>query len=179
MTTATQPETHKPRLTERINFRILIFSGVVLFLLGTPIYIYLKESLTGGIEQVGDYTKVNLKAMGNFVFDQNDGTLDDVPQKYRELDGRKVLLEGEIWAPNEAGATMSQFELVYSISKCCFGGPPKVQERVYAKVPVNMEVPNLTWHYARVLGTLHVDVKKEAGQITSVYTMTVEDIRPL
>jgi hypothetical protein len=173
MTTTTPTDYYKPRLTERINVRILVFAAVVLLLLGTPIYIFVKESITGGIE------RVDLKALGNFVFDQQAGTIEDVPAEFRALDGERVLLEGEIYAPNEAGDRMTQFELVYSIAKCCFGGPPKVQERVYAHVPPHMQVPNLSFRYARVLGTLQVDVKREAGQVVSVYTMNVEEIRPM
>lgn len=173
---ATEP---KILLRERINLRIIVFAAVVLFLIGTPVYIFVKENVTGGIETVGDTTKVDLKALGNFPFDDTVGTVSDIPARYRALDGKKVQLEGEVFAPDEAGDSMSQFQLVYSIAKCCFGGPPKVQERVFVEVPQSMKVPNLSYNFARVTGTLHIDLKREEGKSTAVYILKMDDIRPL
>ena len=166
-------------LRERINLRIILFTVVVLFLIGTPVYIFLKENLTGGIENVGDLKKVDLKAMGNFPFDEINGTVNDIPERYRALDGQKVQLEGEIWAPNEAGDRMTRFELVYSIAKCCFGGPPKVQERVFVEVPKDMKVPNLTNNFARVTGHLKIDLRREEGKSTAVYVMQMDQLEAL
>lgn len=162
----------------RINFRMIVFAAVVLGLLGYPAYIYLNSVLSGGIERSGNYLKVDLKAMGDYPF-PTDGTLTDVPAKWQGLNGKQVMLMGEVWAPNEAGDHMTKFELVYSIAKCCFGGPPKVQERVFAHVPASMRVPNLTYSFANVYGKLHVDVVKDHGVVTSVYNLAVSKIEPL
>ena len=51
------------------------------------------------IEQVGDYKEVNLKAMGNFPFDETSDDVKQVPEIYRKLDGQKVLLTGEMFFP--------------------------------------------------------------------------------
>ncbi|HTL31465.1 MAG TPA: DUF3299 domain-containing protein [Tepidisphaeraceae bacterium] len=179
-TTTTSPSSEaKIPLRERINLRILIFAAVVLFLIGTPVYIFLKENLTGGIEQVGDAVKVDLKAMGNFPFDDVNGTVNDIPERYRNLDGKNLILEGEVFAPDEAGDRMTQFQLVYSIAKCCFGGPPKVQERVFVEVPGNMKVPNLSYAFARVSGKLKIDLRKEEGKSTTVYILKMDKIEPM
>jgi hypothetical protein len=166
-------------LRERLNFRIIIFAAVVLFLIGTPVYIFVKESVTGGIETVGDLKKVDLKAMGNFPFDEVNGTVDDIPQRYRELDGQKVQLEGEVFDDTEAGDRMTRFQLVYSIAKCCFGGPPKVQERVWVQVPPDMKVPNLTGNFAKVSGTLKIDLNRQEGKATQVYVMNMDKLEPM
>jgi hypothetical protein len=168
----------KVPLRERFNWRVLGFVGIVVFLLGYPAYLYISDAVTGGMKQVGDYTEVNLKALGNFYFPEN-GTIENVPHRWRELDGKKVLLEGEVFAPNEAGDNMTRFELVYSISKCCFGGPPKVQERVYVVVPPEMKIPNLSYAFARVTGTLRVAPKTDAGQVVELYTLSLENIEPM
>src|SRR5580704_19652633 len=94
---ATIPTPTKPRMriTQRINFRMIAVAAVVLFLVGYPIYTYLDESITGGVHNVGNGMKaVDLKALGNFPFDENVSTINDVPQKWRGLDGQKVILEG-------------------------------------------------------------------------------------
>ena len=166
-------------LRERINFRIILFAVVVLFLIGTPVYIFLKENLTGGIETVGNMKKVDLKAMGNFPFDEINGTVNDIPDRYRQLDGQKVQLEGQVFDDTEAGDRMTRFQLVYSIAKCCFGGPPKVQERVWVVVPPDMKVPNLSYQYARISGTLKIDLNRQEGKATQVYLMKMDQLEPM
>src|SRR5947207_9072510 len=106
-------------LSERINFRMILFFGVLLILIGYPVYIYVDNAVHGGIKNQGNYLEVDLKSMGNFPFDGDNGTINDVPSRWRELDGKRVTLQGEVWAPNEAGDSMTHFELVYSIAKCC------------------------------------------------------------
>src|SRR5918993_240852 len=123
-------------LSERFNFRMIGFALVVLLLVGYPMYVYVDSAVSGGIKEAGDgYKAVELQAMSSFLFDQNKGTIDDVPAKWRELDGQKVILEG------------------------------KMVDYYYGLV--------------RVRGTLHVDVKRDAGKVVSVYQFDVEDVEPV
>jgi hypothetical protein len=116
--------------------------------------------------------------MGNFVFDERASTLDDVPKQWRDLDGKKMNLVGEIFAPNQASAEINEFQLVYSIAKCCFGGPPKVQERVFCTVPAGKTIEYYGGFY-RVKGTLHVKLHKdEFGITTKLFTLDVESAEP-
>ncbi len=171
--------TLKVPLSERINTRMLVFVAVLVGLIGFPIYVYLHELMTGGKVYLSDGTvKVDLKAMSTFEMDQARGTMNDVPPQWRELDGKRVILEGEIWQPREANGSITDFQLVYSIQKCCFSGPPKVQHFVDATVINDKKV----FYYSgpvRVAGTLHVNVKNEAGKVTSVYQVDVESVDPV
>ena len=72
-------------ITERVNFRVIVFAGVVLCLLGWPVYTFVHETLTQGIEDHGSYVSVDLKSMGNFLFDGTNGTVNDIPARYRAL----------------------------------------------------------------------------------------------
>lgn len=164
-------------LSQRINFRMILFAVVVLALIGTPVYIYLDSRLSGGIKNHGDYLEVDLKAMSNFPFDQINGSLDEIPSQFRALNGKRVMVEGEIWAPNSAGNELQNFELVYSIAKCCFSGPPQIQHFVQSKA-VKGKVPYYSG-LVRVVGTLHVDVQKAGGQVSSVYQLQVESVDPV
>jgi hypothetical protein len=162
----------KMPVSRRINLRIVVFAGIIVFLLGTPMYIFIREAYTGGAYQEGDVIRVDLKALGNFQFDQVEGTINDVPEQWRKLDGKKVALDGEMYVTNTSGDKLKDFQLVYNIQKCCFNGPPKVQERVFAYAPEGKTVdyyPGL----ARVEGVLHVNPVKENGQVVSLYTMEV------
>ena len=166
-------------LSERFNFRIIGFALFVLMLLGYPMYVYVDSVVSGGIKDAGDgYKFVDLKAMSSFLFDQTGGTINDVPDKWRALDGQKVILEGEMWQPTSAGDSVDTFELVFSIAKCCFSGPPQIQHFVHAKVVEGKQVGYYRG-LVRVRGTLHVDVKREAGKVTSVYQLDVESVEPM
>jgi hypothetical protein len=176
------PAQSKPSVFERINLRMIVFVAVVIGLVGFPVYIYLQSAITGGIRDVGGgFKECDLKAMSLFTFDQNSGKDEDVPQKWRALDGQKVVLYGEIWDSHDASdGRMMNFQLCYSIAKCCFQGPPQVQHFVKVtaspdKSPVYY-APNLV----RVTGVLHVKVvqDKEAGKVKEVYSLDVDDVRP-
>jgi hypothetical protein len=168
---------HRPvarPLSERINFRLIAFLVIV----ALPFLWFLWTVLDARtIVKRGDYYDVDLKAMGNFPMDPVRDTVAVVPPEVRALDGKKVRFEGEMFAPDEASMRVSQFQLVYSIVQCCMGGPPKVQERVFAFVPPDRKIRNYTGRQVTVTGTLHVDVKKENGEAVSVFTMDVEDVK--
>jgi|SRR5688572_6386184 hypothetical protein len=169
-----------PPLTSRVTPRMVLFVLVVLALVGYPLYVYVESAVTGGIKDIGGgYKEVDLKAMSLFHFDPYTGTEQDVPQRWRELDGQKVVVVGEMWQPYSAGNRVAGFELVYSIAQCCFNGPPQIQHFVQAKVVQGKSVG----HYSgpvRVSGTLHVKVTRdETGKVNGVYHMDVEDVQPV
>jgi hypothetical protein len=173
------PVIDKLPLRERFNFRMIFFIAFVLLLVGYPVYWLVKMQVTGGVEKVaGGYTYVDLKAMSTFTFDQANGTIDDIPAKWRALDGAKVVLHGEMWQPTGAGPTVENFELVYSIAKCCFSGPPQIQHFVHAKAKPGAKL-GYYQGTVEVKGTLHVNVKKDAGAVTSVYQLDVESVTPV
>ena len=177
-----QAATLKAPIAERINFRLLFFSAVMLAVIGYPIYIYLDSILSGGIKELpGGVKKVDLKAMSSFVFDQYVGTIDDVPEKWRALHGQKVVLEGEMVPPSlSARGGTGRFELVYSVQQCCFSGVPQIQHFVQCTVVDGQEVPYVSG-LVRVAGTLTVDVTRdpETNAITGVYHLRVEGFEPV
>src|SRR5437763_2495423 len=118
----------KTPLSERINLRMVLVAAVALFLIGYPVYTYVSAARSHGISRQGDLQVVDLKALGNFPFDESNSTIKDIPPVYRELDGKRVALDGFMYAGNSAGDEVSAFQFVYNITKCCFNGPPRVQE---------------------------------------------------
>lgn len=176
MTTATMSAVP---LSERINFRMVAFGLIVLAILAFPIYWYLSVALTGGIRDAGNgYKEVDLMAMVTFPFDQKYGTVEDIPPKYRALDGQKVILTGEMVPMQSAAPEINAFSLVYSVAKCCYSGEPQVQHFIHSTVDRGKKVP----YYGglvKVSGTLHVNVKKAEGKVESVFQFDVEDVEPL
>jgi hypothetical protein len=169
----------KVPLSQRFNARMLIFGLVMLLPIGYIVYDFLEEVITGGIKDIGNgYKLVDLKAMSNFPLDQVAGTQQDVPQKWRDLDGKKVVLYGEMWEPMTAGdSNVAAFDLCYSITKCCFNGPPQVEHFVRSHVVPGKALsyyPNLV----KVTGMLHVHLMQDAGRVSSVYQLDVVNIEP-
>ncbi len=80
-----------------------------------------------------------------------------------------------MYAGRSAAPRINDFQFVYSITKCCFNGPPLVQERVFAHTR-NDELVPYYGDLVKIVGTLHVKVQKEAGVVTAVYSMDVDKV---
>jgi hypothetical protein len=164
----------------RINYRMITIIVVFSFLVGYPVFTFVKAQMNHGVEHDGDLYRVDLKAMGNFAFDDVNGTIANVPKQFRDLNGKKVALEGFMWNGSTSGDQVSEFQFVYNITKCCFNGPPRVQERIFAFVPEKADVNYYGYSECRLIGTLHVKVQKDdGGKVASVYTIDVNRVEPL
>ena len=164
----------RPPLSERINVRLVVFLVLVTLPFAWCLWMILDQRT---IINRGDYYEVDLKAMGNFPLDPVRDTEEVIPPEIRNLNGKKVRFEGEMYAPDEAG-NVTQFQLVYSIVECCLGGPPKVQERVFAFAPEGKRVRNYSGRQVTCVGTLHVKVEKVGGEAVSIFTMDVDEVEP-
>ncbi|HET6252400.1 MAG TPA: hypothetical protein VFE47_32235 [Tepidisphaeraceae bacterium] len=172
----TQLRARKPK---RVNFRLIAFLVIVSAIPIAIISAKVNSDFHAGIEHNGNLAIVNLKALGYFPFDQVNGSINEVPHKWRNLDGQKVQLDGFMWSGMSAAGQLRDFQFVYNIQKCCFNGPPLVQERVFAHVVHGRDV---TYYgdFCRITGTLHVKIKKdESGTILSVYTLDVDNATEL
>ena len=167
----------RPSIGQWFNLRIAVFVLVVGGLIGYAGYTYFQEQWTQGIQQRGDLTVVNLKAMSTFPFDQKMGVLEDIPERYRALNGKKVELIGEMYAPESSGAAVDKFDLVYSIQKSCYSGEPLVQHFVRSKGTAG-PVP-FYGGQVRITGTLRVEVEKDADKITGIYHLMVDKVDPV
>ena len=169
-------------LKERINLRIIIFIGIFAFILGVPMYLILDTAISGGMKNRGNYFEVDLKAMSTFPFDQEDGRIDDVPPKWRELNGKVIEMTGEI-APGTftASGVDGKFDLVYSVSKCCMTGTPQIQHFIKVTVPPGTKTDVRSDGAVVVRGKLKVDITKdpETHKINGVYHVTAEEINSL
>jgi hypothetical protein len=167
----------KVPLSQRINFRVLIFLAVVITPVAFVLFQFLQTTVTGGIIDRGQYLEVDLKTISSFEMDQNDATDAQVPEKFRALNGKRVLLVGEMYQPFTVGGKVTEFDLVYSIAKCCVTASPKIQHFVKSKV-----VPGKAAEYygglVNVMGRFHVGVEKAGGRISSVYRVDVESVSP-
>jgi hypothetical protein len=173
--TAQMPDTR--RTNWAMIARVGLVVALVLALVGYAAKVTYESVIQGGVVSAGDHYDVDLKALSNFEMDQVNGTLADIPERFRKLDGKKVLLQGEI-APTgyEAGPNITKFSLCYSVAKCCFGGPPKPQHFVACSSPAGKQI---TSNSVKVYGTLHINVINTGGAVSSVFQLDVERVEPV
>jgi hypothetical protein len=159
----------------RVSWRGWIVLAAAVFVIAYPAYVMIEKAITGGIVHRGDLLVVDLSAMSGFEMNQDSATNADIPAVYRDLEGKRVCLTGQMYSPYAIEGKIRSFELVYSISNCCFNGPPKVQHFVQATVVSNQDV-----HYypdfVTVTGILHVGVQQGDGHVQSVYRLDVEKV---
>jgi hypothetical protein len=168
----------KASLLKKINFRVVLLAAIAFLFIGYPFFFWLRDMVGGGIVNHGDYAEVNLKAMSSFDLDQMNGQVTDVPLRFRQLEGKRVALVGQMWQPNQAGdGTLRYFMLCYNRAKCCFVGPPLAQHFVDSFVK-----PGVAAYYddgmVRVWGTLHVHFRRDptTGVIKAVYACEVDQV---
>jgi hypothetical protein len=172
------PPARKKPINWSLITRVGALAVVVLGALGYVLWNFTEMAITHGIKDVGGgYSEVDLKAMSVFDFDQNNGTVNDVPKMWREMDGKKVVCFGEMWDARNAGRFVGQFQLCYSIAKCCFNGPPQVQHFVQCTPVANANLEYISG-LVKVKGTLHVNVTRDETKVSHVYWMDVESIEP-
>jgi hypothetical protein len=160
--------------TRRINVRVIILLAVLLL----PVGFVLWQFLMPTVIDRGDYKQVDLKWLSDFEMDQQLATDADIPADQRALDGKRVLLRGEMYRPDAYQGPVREFQLVYSISKCCVTSTPKVQHFLIAKVVPGKTANAYPEQSVEVLGTLHAGiVRDDAGKISSVYRLDVESVK--
>ena len=171
-----QPPLHRP-WHERINLRLIMFvllvSAPFVWIIGSAVV----HSLNHGITDHGDFKDVDLKSLGNFAFNPITDTEAQIPKDFRALDGQRVRLRGFVYNPQRTQDKDWRFEFVYDVNKCCFNGPPLVQERVFAYAKQN-DPPEFAG-LAEVYGILHVRLIRptEGAPAVSVFDLDVESIK--
>lgn len=161
--------------------RVGIVSVLVLGLVGYAMKVTYESVIQGGVINKGDYYEVELKAMSNFDMDPKLGSVDDVAPRFRSLNGKKVLLRGEI-APTgfSAGPEVDEFQICYSVATCCLSGIPKAQHFVACTAPKGKMLKNFgSSASVNVYGKLHINVIKDGGVVKSIFQMDVERVDPV
>jgi len=79
------------------------------------------------------YNQIDVKVLGNFHLDKKSGTIDDIPESIRRLDGQKLRLRGLMLNPSSSHPGTA-YELVYNTVNS-FGQPAQIQERILVRLP--------------------------------------------
>jgi len=175
------PATASPQ-TSRINPRVVTFAAVFLGIFGIPFVLWLFHAVADGRIPFGKYWEVDLKAMSTFDMDQVNATTADIPKQWRDLEGKKVVLTGEMWAPRDNGKGLLTYFQLVDPSKLHFDGPcapPLAQWFVDCNVVKGAQVEYLEGK-VQVSGTIHIRIDKDKrGVIKSIYHVDVVDVKPI
>src|SRR5437588_8636314 len=98
--------TAKPPLRQRVNVKLIVLLAIVALPFVWFFCFCVSEFTSGGVHARGDYAEVDLKALGHFRFDDREGTVGDVPERFRKLDGKRVAMEGKMFSRDQAGPTV-------------------------------------------------------------------------
>jgi hypothetical protein len=155
--------------------RFILLAAPAVLTVGILVGRWAVDSLGIGVPK---YAGVDLKALGDFPFSQETGQTNDIPRCWRDLDGRRVSLNGFMFGPFSLSPSDNLYQLVYDNHPSSFK-PPLVQESVYANAPATMGVYSL-YDPVKVDGVLHVGVQRDAsGAMRSIFRMDVESVTPL
>jgi hypothetical protein len=166
------------RFRDWIKVRAVIFVAVVLAL---PVYFTWRAAtaLPYGLAWDGDDLAVDLKALSEWgLSTQTTGKDATIPGWMRDLDGKRVVLIGEI-VPGRVEE--DQFDLVYSITPRC-SWMPRVEEFVRCKYDaLRRENVKLAPGLVRAVGILKVGIERDfedSNRILSFYRLDVESVNP-
>ena len=157
---------------KRVRFRMAFIVVIGLVLIGITYWILRRPP--GPIQ-------VNLKSLSNFKMDQRNVSSMDIPQSARDLDGKRITIQGEVWQPDDLFA-VHFFQLVYSVV-AIGNGPLKLQQFINCDVePSAQSAANkvaCTGVAVRVTGTFHVGVdrEQETGLLSSIFQLDVDSIQ--
>jgi len=137
----------------------------------------LQHDIAFGVIRQSDICQCDLKSLGSFKFDDLTGTVQDIPGVYRQLDGRKVSMEGFMVSSGGDDERLSKFAFVYDLFPQSRSG---VQQKVFVFTRDHQTVEYMA-DEVRIFGTLHVkpDRESDTGKVVSIYTLDLDRIEPL
>ncbi|HZL37014.1 MAG TPA: hypothetical protein VFC78_16965 [Tepidisphaeraceae bacterium] len=162
----------------RLNVRLIVFLSILVIPVLWFEYRLLNPVDAGGVQQHVGWARVDLKALGNFPFDPYSGGIEQVPARFRQLDGKRVVLEGFMAYPS-VGDNFRDFQFVYNLRRGSTKAP-QVQERVFVHCPSDRKVAYIN-DFARLTGILHVKIIRDpnTGQVVALYEMDMEHVEPI
>jgi len=121
----------------------------------------------------GEMLTMGIKELGNFEFDPNVDS--KVPADVQALNGARVKLNG-FMIPLTQAEKIDKFALVPTLGSCCYGSPPGIQHIVTCELPKGKGV-DFAIDEIWVEGTLAVDVKREDGFTSEIFTVKVSGVK--
>jgi hypothetical protein len=101
-----------------------------------------------------------------------------IPATARELDGQKVFIKGYVFPNDLRGQTegIREFTLVRDKGQCCFGGNPKLTDKIRVKLQGKLELTYSTG-VRRLAGTFRVrPAPTTSGLVEAIYQLEADHL---
>jgi hypothetical protein len=121
----------------------------------------------------GQIREMTIRDLGNFNYDTTGGV---IPEDVRRLSGSRVRLSGYMMPLTEA-TKVRQFDLMPSLSSCCFNQPPGVEHVVRVTCDRGAAI-EYSPDVVVVEGTLTVGEQREDGIVVSLYQVQATKVTP-
>jgi hypothetical protein len=89
------------------------------------------------------------------------------PQSAMDLDGKPVFIKGYIY-PTDQKSGIKQFTLCRDQGTCCFGGNPKLTDRIQVRISDTRGISFNTWQN-RVAGIFRVRPNNDPNGLAAIY----------
>ncbi|MFT3788066.1 MAG: hypothetical protein QM770_18155 [Tepidisphaeraceae bacterium] len=111
-------------------------------------------------------------ALGDFVFDQRNGTIEDVPRQFMALDGHRVNVIGEMWMLDTSGRSWN----LTQISGRDQHRAPLVQQFVFchAATPTPQSEGRV-----KVSGVLRLHLVRADGRVEQLFSLEADKVEPV
>ena len=107
---------------------------------------------------------------------RTDHAIDQIPQPIKDLNTKKIALQGFMVPIDLKNGKSTKFLLVKDQSLCCFGRMPRMNEWISVRMKSGSTVRVFTDRPVSVLGTLTVCEQIENGEVISLYRMEADDV---
>ncbi len=101
---------------------------------------------------------------------------DQIPQPIKELNGKKVALQGFMVPIDLKGGKTTRFMLVRDQSLCCFGRMPRMNEWVSVTMNPEKSARVILDQPVTVFGNLKVGEVMDNGEVLSIYRLDSDDV---
>ena len=127
----------------------------------------IKEGKIAGLDKILTFDEIS-------SWPYEDG-LKGMPQRVKELSGRRVLMTG-FMLPIDEVQNIKEFLLVESLWSCCYGQPPDIHGIVRVVMPKGKPT-DYFFDPLKIIGTFKVEATMMDGYCVDIYQLHVEALK--
>lgn len=130
----------------------------------------------GKAAETADFLPVTFSTLSSYYYElpaldekATKSTKDQIPQPIKDLDTKKVALQGFMVPIDLKNGKSTKFLLVKDQSLCCFGRMPRMNEWISVKMKPGKAARVIQDQPVTVFGSLSVGEVIEGGEVQSIY----------
>lgn len=132
----------------------------------------------------GDFLPVTFSTLSSYYYEipniddpaAKTSPKDQIPQPIKNLNGKKIALQGFMVPTDLKNGKTTRFLLVKDQSLCCFGRMPRMNELVSVRMAAGKAARVIQDQPVTVFGTIDVGEIIDKGEVESLYRIDSEDV---